>query len=144
MDLLLGWRGRVRRWPKLDADRLPWTTGDTPQIKVISTEVLTGLVQNAVRTPSVSATGRPQWLEEHHSELSDHYVVVLGPKGSHHYRCVVFSILGDRPAGAYTLDITRSDFRGLPDITPARLIELAHHYLSSVPMLPLDPKQEQA
>jgi hypothetical protein len=144
MDLLFGWRGRVRRWPKLDAGRLPWGTGDTPGIKVISTEVLERLMEKAVHTPGVSATGRPQWLEEHRSDLGDHYVVVFGPEGRGYYRCVVFSVLGDRPAGAYSLDMTRSEFSALPDIAPAQLVELAHHYLSNVPMLPLDPDQERS
>ncbi|MFG1626779.1 hypothetical protein [Kribbella sp. NPDC049227] len=143
MDLLFGWRGRVRRWPKLDAGRLPWGGADIPEIKVISTEILEGLMEKAVRTPGANATGRPEWLEAHRSDLGHHYVVVFGPQG-HGYRCVVFSVLGDRPACAYALDMGRSEFRALPDIAPAQLVELAHRYLSDVPVLPLDPDQEQS
>lgn len=51
MDLLFGWRGRVRRWPKLDGRRLPWgELDDLGDIKVISTEILEGLMEKAVRT----------------------------------------------------------------------------------------------
>lgn len=144
MDLLLGWRGRVRRWPKLDAGLLPWGTGDNPEIKVMSTDVLKQLMEKAARTPGVSATGRPAWLEEHSVDLGNHYVVVFGPEGHGFYRCVVISVLSDRPAGAYTLDISRPDFHALPGIAPTQLIELAHHYLSNVPMVPLDPEQERS
>jgi hypothetical protein len=144
MDLLFGRRGRGRRWPKFDAGRLPWGTGETPEIKVMSTKVLERLMEKAARTPGVSATGRPQWLEERRSDLGDHYVVVHGPEGHGYYRCIVISVLKDRPAGAYTLDMTRSEFHDLPDIAPAQLVELAHHYLSNVPMVPLDPDQKRS
>src|SRR5262245_51907734 len=144
MDLLFGWRGRVRRWPKLDGDQSPWGGRGIPEIKVMSTEVLKRLMEKALRTPGISATGRPQWLEKHRSELGHHYVVVFGPEGHGYYRCIVFSVLKDRPAGAYTLDMTRSEFHALPDIAPAQLVELAHHYLSNVPLVPLAPDQERS
>ncbi|TDW75153.1 hypothetical protein [Kribbella pratensis] len=145
MDLLFGWRGRVRRWPRIDGRRLPWgELDDVGDIKVISTEVLKGLMEKAARTPGVSATGRPEWLEEHRDALGDHYVVVFGPDSHDFYRCIVFSVLEDRPAGAYTLDMSRADFHALPDISPAELVEFAHRHLSAVPMVPLDPSQEQS
>lgn len=137
MDLLFGWRGRVRRWPRVDGRRLPWGgLDDVGDIKVISTEVLRRLMEKAVRTPGVSATGRPEWLEEHREDLGNHYVVVFGPD-AHGYRCVVFSVLGNRPAGAYSLDMTKPDFHDLPNIAPAQLVEFAHHFLSTAPFVPL-------
>jgi hypothetical protein len=48
---------------------LPWGSGNIPEIKVISTEVLKGFIEKAVRTPGMSATGRPEWLEAHRSDL---------------------------------------------------------------------------
>ncbi|WP_433161592.1 hypothetical protein [Kribbella sp. CA-247076] len=145
MNLLFGWRGRVRRWPKIDGRRLPWGEMDhAGDIKVISTEVLKGLMEKAARTPGLSATGRPEWLEEHRDDLGDHYVAVFGTDGDDFYRCIVFSVLKDRSAGAYTLDLSRPDFHDLPDIAPSQLVEFAHHYLSTIPLVPLDPSQEQS
>lgn len=144
MDLLFGWRGRVRRWPKLDGRRLPWgELDDLGDIKVISTEILEGLMEKAVRTRGANATGRPEWLEQHRDDLGDHCVVAFGPQG-HGYRCVVFSVLRDRLEGAYSLDMSRLDFHGLPDIAPTQLVEFAHRYLSTIPLVPLDPDQEQS
>jgi hypothetical protein len=145
MNLLFGWRGRVRWWPRVNAGGPLWCPGDIPgDVKVISTAVLERLMDKAVRTPWASAVGRPEWLESHRSELRDHYVVVLNWEGHGLYRCLVVSVVRDGPGGAYTLDVKKGDFHALRDIAPARLIEFARRHLESVPMLPLDPSQEQA
>jgi hypothetical protein len=145
MGLLFGWRGRVRRWPRLDPDRSPWDQGAGPgDIKVVSTEVLEHLMEKASKTPGVSATGRPEWLDVHRVDLRDHYIVVWRADGHGHYRCIVVSVLSDGPGGAYTLDVTERDFHALRDVSPNQLVELAHRYLSDVPMLPLDPRQQES
>src|SRR5215475_849876 len=106
MDLLFGWRGRVRRWPRLEFDRPPWGMCARPgDIKVASTDVLERLMRKARDTPGVSATGRPEWLETHRSDLDDHYIVTVGAAGRGFSRCVVVCGLNDDPGGSYTLDI---------------------------------------
>lgn len=145
MGLLFGWRGRVRRWLRLDPDRSPWNNGaGLGDIKVIPTDVLEGLMERAVQTPGVSAVGRPEWLERYRGELRFHYIVAWGPEQRGFHRCVVVSVLSDGPGGAYTLDVNARDFRALRDVSPNQLVELAHRCLSDVPMLPLDPSQQQA
>jgi hypothetical protein len=113
-------------------------------IKVVSTEVLEHLTEKARKTPGVSAVGRPEWLEVHRIDLRDHYIVVWGPEGRGYYRCIVVSTLSDGPGGAYTLDMTERDFHALRDVSPNELVGLAHRYLSTVPMLPLGPSQEES
>jgi hypothetical protein len=46
--------------------------------------------------------------------------------------------------GTYTLDVAERDFHALRDVSPNQLVELAHRYLSDVPMLPLDPRQQES
>jgi hypothetical protein len=79
----------------------------------------------------------------HRVDLRDHYIVVWGPQGRGYYRCIVVSVLSDGQAGAYTLDVTEGGFHALRDVSPKQLVELAHRYLSDVPMVPLDPSQQE-
>lgn len=119
MGLLFGWRGRVRRWPRLDPDGSPWDMEAGPgDIKVVSTEALEHLTEKAQKTLGVSAVGRPEWLEVHRvaSRPLHRGVGAAGARG--YYRCIVVSVLSDGPAGAYTLDVTERDFHALRDVSP--------------------------
>jgi len=80
----------------------------------------------------------------HRVDLRDHFIVVWSAQGHGYYRCIVVSVLSDGPGGAYTLDVTERDFHALRDVSPNQLVELAHRYLSDVPMLPLDPRQQES
>ena len=146
MGLLFGWRGRIGRWPTLARDRSPWGVRQAApgEVKVVSTQVLERLMVTARRTPGVSATGRPEWIALHRAQFQEHYLVAGWFEGHGFYRCIVLSGLGDDDAGTYTLDVHERDFHRLRDVSASRLVELAHRYVGSVRMLPLDPSQQEA
>jgi hypothetical protein len=103
-------------------------------------DIKTGTVDDLDRLQraSVGASGRPQWIVERRGEIQKIRFAVLAIEQPGIYRCVAIAFTSGETAWAFTVDITFSDFDALPDVSKAEVVEMAHSYLASFPMLPLD------
>lgn len=101
-----------RRWPKVRVGNslLP---GD---VKTMSLATLDQLQDSAIRTSGVSATGRPQWVAEHASEIDHVLATVFSPEWPGWHRCIVVPIGANGPMGLFSLGVSFEDFEGLPAV----------------------------
>jgi hypothetical protein len=109
-------------------------------IKQASVQDILQLVEEAARN-RWSGAGRPAWLRKNAGEVTDIYVTLRGPEHDH-VRCYVMVMSAKGPAGNFMLDMVRSKFESLKDLTQEELVKLVHRYFKSFPSVPLDPDQQ--
>jgi hypothetical protein len=132
------WR-RSHKWPAIDLYR----RGGRSDIKQISATELALLMRRADER-EWSAVGRPRWVREHADRIDHVHLVIFDREGASAYRCIAIVLLDDGGGGRFTVDVAIDEFDRAADVTAQRLVELAHRHLASVPMLPLEPEQEEA
>jgi hypothetical protein len=134
---LFGRGRRLPQWPRIDL----YTTGSPGDIKHLASDELDRLMAEAV-SAKFSAVGRPAWLEHHRARIRQQFLIVFGPEGVNAYRCIVAAVLDDDSGHLYTLDVATQDFDQLPGVTHQELVTLAHRFLMTFSIVPLDAEQQ--
>ncbi|WP_222871206.1 hypothetical protein, partial [Nonomuraea sp. PA05] len=88
-----------------------------------------------------SGQGRPAWLNEHHASISGLCLTFLYEESAGCFRCSVTVLLEGGGGGSFALDVAQDEFDSLPDLPEPAVIELAHRFLESFPVIPLDAEQ---
>lgn len=131
---------RLRNW--LQRGRWPQVTHNGPpvpgEVKRLSIEDLKRLTATADAKPGWSATGRRAWLIENAPHLESAFMSAYTIEEPGVLRCVVSPSRVDGSLGAFTLDVSRSDFDQLPTISRRDSVELLHRLLHGLPVIPLD------
>lgn len=122
-------------WPRIES---PGTGLDVPsEIKILTLQQLEELQRR-----STGANGRPAWLAERRDSVQWIRMVVQSNEGVDQYRCIVIVATSSEHAVWFSIDLGRETFHALPNVPRPEVVRLAHQFLWSFPMLPLDSDQQ--
>jgi hypothetical protein len=125
--------GEALRWPRAEF----YAQEASTRIRKIT---LSDLERIAARRGSV--TGREDWLKSKAADYTQAFAVIAGREGASSWRTLVTVVLADGTGGRFMLDMTNGDWLSLKTISRDELVELAHRFLATFPLIPVGASKE--